>query len=119
MASGWVRCWAAGAMCSTELIRRLPVKSSRCRPAGVVRVSGAICSKRKRPTLDLAGCGELVTRLGGQLGDLVRDVVKHQSASSHKGSAMLEHCLDLRDGGVVGVECLHRPQSRLGQQRPR
>ena len=70
-----------------------------------------------QPGFDLAGRGELVAHLGGQLGDLVADVVEHQSASSHKGSAVFEHRLDLRDGRVVGLQGLHRAQRRLGQQR--
>ena len=43
----------------------------------------------------------------------------HQSASSHKGSAVFEHRLDLCHGRVVGLQSLDRSQGRLGQQRPR
>ena len=89
-------------------------------PAGWGRGSvGVHVLEAAQPTLDIAGRGELVAHLGGQLGDLVADVVKHQSAGSHKGSAVLEHCLDLGDERVVGLQSLHRAQGGLGQQCPR
>ena len=168
---GWLRCWVTDAVCSTELMRRLPLKSSRCltgsagpspdesatapvphqransdsrsnrwgsptshirvaaemvlmpgssrrvvpwrlrsssmsrsrrrisrravrswsmnsqsqlrrcRPAGVVAVSGSMCSRVAQPGFGLALGVELVAYLGGELGDLVADMVQHPQRS--------------------------------------
>ena len=50
-----------------------------------------------KPRLDLAGRDELVADLGGQFGDLIEGVVKHQGADFDEHSAVLEDRFNLGD----------------------
>ena len=47
--------------------------------------------------------------IGGELGDLVRDVVQHEYSGCYQGSTVLEHSLDLSDQRVVDLQRLDRP----------
>ena len=67
--------------------------SSRCRPAGVVHVSGSMCSRRKRPGFDLAVGGELVAHLEGQPGDsLHRPQRRLGQQRAGRFDRVVEHC---------------------------
>ena len=110
-----VPCWSSSSSMSRSRrrISRRAVRSwsmnacsqaSRWRPAGVVAVSGSIVSRRKRPTLDLAGRGELVADLGGELGDLVGDVA---------GASKCE-----QPQGFCGVRAPPRSRPRQGRRPP-
>ncbi len=70
-----------------------------------------------QPAFDLAAGVELVADLGGELGDLVGDVVQHECYGCYQGSAVLEHRLDLGHQRVVGLQRLDGPEGGLGQQR--
>ena len=58
-----------------------------------------------QPGFDLAGRGGLVAYLGGQLEDLVHDMVQTECACGYQGPTVLEHGLDLGHGssGVVAT----------------
>ncbi|MCY4135352.1 MAG: hypothetical protein OXG30_10650 [bacterium] len=97
----------------------------RLEPAEAVRAGG--CGgggwvdvfEAAQPALDLAAGGELVAYFGGELGDLVCDVVQRQRSGCYQPSAVLEHRLDLGHERVVGLQRLDGAERRLGQQRPR
>ncbi|WP_420445801.1 hypothetical protein [Candidatus Poriferisodalis sp.] len=68
------------------------------------RVDGGINGlKAAQATLDLTVSGELVRDLGGELRDLVSDLVQHQSASRHKITTVLEHRFNLGHGRVIDL----------------
>jgi len=67
--------------------------------------------------LDLAVGAELVPDRGGELGQLILDVMKGQRAQADQGAAVFEHRFDLSQERVVGLQGLDRAQGRFGQQR--
>ena len=89
MASGWVRCWAADAMCSTALLRRLPWKSSRC------LTESLLPSPDDSATATAAPAGEL--RFAVESGR-VADLAQQRSGRDRADAWFVAQC------GAVGVE---------------
>lgn len=63
--------------------------------------SGVDVFESPQPALDLAAGGYLVADLGGELHDLVPDVVQQRGAGCDQGSAVFEHGLDLGHQQVI------------------
>ena len=67
-------------------------------------------SEAHQAGFDLAVRAELIADLGGQLGQLVSDVMQAQRAQLHQHAAVFEHRFDLRHQRVVHLQRLHRAE---------